>query len=118
MISVQDGGDSDATLISGVDIDHEICAGYDVPAMWRERTDTPLVLGVWACRSDGPIRLMRHVLGEAAQRGEATHDGYSTASRNYYYRMLSAESDAIRTLHRLARRHAIAGATVESIGFC
>jgi len=118
MIPVRDDGDSDATLISGVDVEHGICAGYDVAAMWRECTDTPLVLGVWACRSDGPIRLMRHVLGEAAQRGEAMHDESGTASRNYYYRMLSAESDCIRTLHHLARRHAIAGATVESIGFC
>jgi predicted solute-binding protein len=116
--SAQDGSASDATLISGVERDHGNIAGHDVAAMWRECTDTPMVLGVWACRSNGPIRVMRHVLGETAIRGEADLDGANAVTRNYYYRMLSAESDSIRALHRLARKHAIAGATVESIGFC
>lgn len=118
IISAQDDGDSDATLISGVNRDHGSEAGYDVAAMWRECTSTPLVLGVWACRSHGPIRLMRQVLGEAARRGEAMTERNPGVTQQYYYRMLSAESDAIRMLHRLARKHAIAGATVESIGFC
>lgn len=107
----------EATLVSGVDSSPNDRAGYDVAAMWRACTGTPLVLGVWACRSDGPIRLLRHVLGEAARRGEAELDG-SEATRHYYYRILSAESDSIRALHRLARKHAIAGANVEAIGFC
>ena len=108
----------EATLVSGVDSSPNEGAGHDIAAMWRECTDTPLVLGVWACRSDGPIRLLRHVLGEAALRGEAALDGSDATTRHYYYRMLSAESDSIRALHRLARKHAIAGANVEAIGFC
>lgn len=118
MVAAQHGEAEAATLVSGVDgRDRHDRAGYDVAEMWRECTDTPLVLGVWVCRSDGPIRLLRQVLAEAARRGEAELNGAETA-RHYDYRILSAASDSIRTLHRLARHHAIAGASVESIGFC
>ena len=118
MVTAESGESGDATLVSGVDSNQNDPAGYDIAAMWRECTDTPLVLGVWACRSDGPIRLLRHVLGEAAQRGESELDGSDAVTQQYYYRMLSAESNSIRALHHLARKHAIAGANVEAIGFC
>ena len=105
------GTETDATLIWDGTAAKK--AGFNVEALWRECTDTPLVLAVWACRDSGAIRLLRQVLGEAARRGEA-EAGSTTLS----YRILSAESESIRTLHCLARKHAIAGASVESIGFC
>jgi predicted solute-binding protein len=118
MVATGNAESADATLVSGVDSDPSDIAGYDIAALWRECTDTPFVRAVWVCRSDGPARLLRHVLGEAALRGVAALAEADVATRHYSYRMLSAESDTLRTLHRLARRHAIAGANVESIGFC
>lgn len=105
--------DGDAVLVSGVDGGYTAQESHDVAALWRATTESPLVLGVWACHGNGPLRLLRQVLGEAARQGEA-----GTVPEGYTYRLLSEESDGLRTLHRLAKHHAIAGASVESIGFC
>lgn len=114
LINDDDGETLGATLSSGV----QAPGGHDIAALWREQTGTPLVLGVWACRHDGPARHLRHVLGEAARCGEQTSAESVDHPQWYHYRMLSRESESIRTLHHLARQHAIAGANVESIVFC
>ena len=108
----------DALLVTGAGEQSLSAAGYNLAELWRATTDTPLVLGVWACHGNGPIRLLRTVLGEAARRGTADCDRDETGVVRYTYEILSAESDCLRALHRLARQHTIAGATVESIAFC
>lgn len=109
---------ADAQLLSGADQRAPDAQGYNVAELWRATTDTPLVLGVWACHASHAIRRLRTLLGEAAQRGIAEGDQPPLGGGAYTYQLLSAESDCLRTLHRLARTHAIAGATVESIAFC
>jgi predicted solute-binding protein len=113
LVAEEDPQDGDAVLVSGVDGGSTVQESHDVAALWRATTGSPLVLGVWASHGNGPLRLLRQVLGEAARQGEA-----GTVPEGYTYRLLSGESDGLRTLHRLARHHAIAGASVESIGFC
>ncbi len=108
----------DALLVSGANEGGPSDEGHNVAELWRALTHTPLVLGVWVCHENGPIRLLRTVLGEASRRGEMEFNRDVPGGSNYYYRILSAESECLRTLHRLARRHAIAGASVESIAFC
>lgn len=108
----------DARLVSGAGKKGPSGEGHDVAELWRALTGTPLVLGVWACHGNGPIRLLRTVLGEASRRGEMALNRDVSGGGEYYYRILSAESDCLRALHRLARQHAIAGASVESIAFC
>lgn len=108
----------DALLVSGPGETVQSGEGHDVAELWRALTGTPLVLGVWVCHGNGPIRLLRTVLGEASRRGEVELNKNVSGAAEYYYRILSAESECLRALHRLARRHAIAGASVESIAFC
>lgn len=103
----------DATLVLDDAPTGCVRAGFNVEALWRECTGTPLVLAVWVCRESGPIRILRQVLGEAARRGAVERP-----SASFSYQVLSAESECLRALHRLARKHAIGGASVESIGFC
>ena len=99
--------------------------GHDVGALWKECTGMPMVLGLWACTPMAPYRLLRQVLGEAARQeeealaGKAATSGAEVATKDHlYYRLLSLESDSIRTLHALARRHAICETSAESIAFC
>jgi predicted solute-binding protein len=108
----------DALLVSGAGEKNRPGEGHDLAELWRALTRTPLVLGVWVCHGNSPIRLLRTVLGESARRGEAELNKNVSGAGEYYYRILSAESECLRALHRLARHHAIAGASVESIAFC
>lgn len=118
LITEDQTDDGDALLVTGAREQSLSAAGYNLAELWRALTDTPLVLGVWACHGNGPIRLLRTVLGEASRRGEMAFDREISGGSEYYYRILSAESECLRALHRLARRHAIAGASVEAIAFC
>ena len=110
--------DGDALLVTGAGLPTAATTGYNIADLWRTTTGTPLVLGVWACQGAGPIRMLRTVLGEAARRGTSASEDHGTSGPPYTYRMLSEESECLRTLHRLARQFAIAGASVESIAFC
>ncbi|MBL7647080.1 MAG: hypothetical protein JNK74_12915 [Candidatus Hydrogenedentes bacterium] len=117
-VPVDSAAPGDAMLVTGAGEQRLSAAGYNLAKLWRTTTDTPLVLGVWACQGNAPIRLLRTVLGEAARRGTAEYDRGESGVLGYTYEILSAESECLRALHRLARQYAIAGATVESIAFC
>jgi len=128
--SADDGGSSDARLVSGdTGLKYAASPGQDLGALWHETTGLPMVLALWVCGPMAPYRLLRQVLAEASRAGEErlagdAQDperntmGLNTMRTHLYYRLLSLESDSVRALHELARKHAIGETIVESIAFC
>ena len=124
-------GGEDARLVSGnagLAVSRET-PGFDLGSLWLETTGLPLVLGVWACTTTAPSRMLRHVLGESARQGEAYQAANNTdrpalctieqdALDHLYFRLLSLESDSVRALHTLALRHTSGETIAESIVFC
>lgn len=92
--------------------------GHDLGALWQELTDLPLVLGLWACGPGAPYRKLRTLLGEAARDAEASCTDRSWPAHGLHYRLLSKESDSLRTFYSLAVKHGLTVASEEAIVFC
>ncbi|HPO15201.1 MAG TPA: hypothetical protein PLI09_17285 [Candidatus Hydrogenedentes bacterium] len=77
---------------------------YDLGVMWRERTDLPMVLFIWVCRSRAPYPQLRRILAQAQQEGMAEEAG---AASYFHYRMASQEADSLRRLATLSIQHGL-----------
>jgi predicted solute-binding protein len=108
-----------ATLLSGDEgRGRQSEAGHDLGTLWRESTDLPFVLGVWACSVGAPYRMLRTALGESSRGAIDSVKETEEKARLLHYSVLSRESDSLRELHALAVRFNLCATTEEAIVFC
>lgn len=77
---------------------------YDLGMLWRARTDLPMVLFIWTCRSRAPYPQLRRILSQTQQEGIA---GIEAERSCFHYRLASQEACSLRLLAVLAAQHGL-----------